>query len=217
MKYPIVYIYKRTSDRGRELKYSMRSLHNIKNWNGEVFVSGDKEDWMSDRITVIDTFKRSAIKYHDARNKIRAIVEDKRVPDDTIFMNDDFFIMSPTEIKPLYDGKLKPFPGHNEWLRSKSDTRDYLINRGIPDPKNYSLHVPIIYNKQKLAAILDIVQENPKLSIRSLYGNIYQIGGRQYKDRKTTTRKLLKGNLLSTRSYTEELDKHFPDPSEFEK
>ena len=216
MKLAAVYIYKRTSDKGQELRYSMRSLQNVKNWNGEVFVCGDKEDWFSDQITVIDTFKRSHIKAEDVRNKMRAIIADKRVPDDFLFFNDDFFITEPTEIKPLYDGKLKSFAGFNTWLRAKSDTRDYLITQGIEDPKNYELHVPIIINKQKYTSVLDIVQQKPKLASRSIYGNMFKIGGKQYKDRKTTTRKLLKGTIVSTKLYTYELDVHFPEPSEFE-
>ncbi len=218
MKYPVCYIYKRTSDKGKELRYSMRSLKNITNWNGEVFVCGDKEDWFSDRITMIDGFKRSHIKPIDTRNKVKAILDDERVADDFIFFNDDFFITKPIEIEPLYDGKLKEFKGHNTWLRTKSKTRDFLIEQGIKDPKNYEVHAPIIYNKQKRLEIMR-VQESAGVTLasRSLYGNIYKIGGKQYKDRKTTTGKLLEGEILSTRRWVEDLRTHFPEPSEFEK
>jgi hypothetical protein len=215
MKYPAVYVYKRTSDRGRELRYSLRSLVNVTNWNGEVFICGDKEAWLSDKVQMIP-FGRSHIKYQDVRNKLKAISEDKRVPDDFLFFNDDFFVMRPTEVTPLYDGRLKHFDGASEWRRSKSKTRDYLIERGIKNPYNYAVHAPIPMNKQNLAELLSREDIQTGLSIRSLYGNIYKIGGRQYKDRKTLTRKLPRGEILSTRLYTTELHLRFPYPSEFE-
>lgn len=213
MKLAAVYIYKRTSDRGQELKYSLRSLENVTNWNGEVYICGDKEQWFSKKIIHIDKFTRSAVKYQDVMNKLKAITQDKRVPDDFLFFNDDFFVMRPTEVVPLYDGRLEHFSGASVWRKSKSKTRDYLIEHGIKNPYNYEVHAPIPINKQNLLEILDF---ETGLSFRSIYGNTYKIGGKQYKDRKTLTRKLLRGEILSTRLYTNELHHRFPQPSEFE-
>ena len=216
---PAVYIYKRTSDKGRELRYSMRSLANVKNWNGEVFVSGDREDWFSDKVQVIDTFINSHDKHLDAQSKLRAAIEDKRVADEFIFFNDDFYVTEPIEITPLYDGKLEGKPGNNSWLQSKHNTRLYLEEQGIKNPKNYAIHVPMVMEKQKLAEVLDIIAENrdKRLMVRSLYGNLHKIGGKQYKDRKTQGRRFEKGSLLSTRLFTDELLDMFPNKSEFEK
>ena len=212
MKYPCVYVYKRTSDKGQELKYSIRSLENVKNWNGEVFVAGDNEDWFKD-VKVIEA-KKSHVKWTDQENKLRAIVGDKRVADDFIYFNDDMYCVTPTEITPLYDGKLENYTGKNGWQKAKSDTKDYLEKKGATI-FNYDIHVPMVFNKDKLAKILDILDENRKQP-RSLYGNLYEIGGEQYKDRKTYTSKLRKGKLLSTKRFTPELKELFKSKSRYE-
>ena len=220
MKYPAVYVYKRTSDKGQELKYSIRSLENVKNWNGEVFVCGDRESWFSDEIKLIDTFVRSHIKHKDVGNKRMAIVKDKRVPDDFIYMNDDFICISPVEIKPLHQGEMPHDSGTNHWQKMKRKTKAYLIEQGIENPLDYDIHVPIILNKQNILDLREKVgerSEKDQMCFRTLYGNIFKIGGKHYKDRKTQTSKLLKGDLLSTRIFAPELKKLFPKPSKFER
>lgn len=214
--HPIIYIYKKTSDKGRELKYSLRSLKNVTNWNGEVYICGDREEWFSDNVRTIEGFERSAYKYIDVLNKLEAIVSSK-APDDFIFFNDDFYITEPTEVRPLYDGELESIVSNNAWQTMKSDTYKYLTDNGC-SVKNYSIHVPIIYNKQNLHEIINICRNHKKqMSYRSLYGNILNIGGEQYDDRKTQTNKLLTGELLSTRAFTPELETLFPEPSKFER
>lgn len=219
MKYPACYIYKRTSDKGKELRYSMRSLKNITNWNGEVFVCGDKEDWFSDEVTMINGFTRHHHKHKDVGGKRMAIVNDKRVPDEFIYMNDDFIIMMPTAIKPLHQGELQVKPTANHWQQMKLRTRFYLLGKGIKNPKDYDIHVPIILSKQKIKELRELIgeqSEHQQMCFRSLYGNIFNIGGSYYKDRKTVSNKLLTGALLSTRIYAPELEVKFPDKSRFE-
>jgi hypothetical protein len=220
MKYPAVYVYKKTSDKGQELRYSLRSLENVTNWNGEVFICGDKEGWLNDGVQMIEDFKRSHMKHQDVNNKRRAIAECKRLADDYIYMNDDFIITKPVEIEPLHQGELPETPPKiNHWHKIKLRTRDYLVSQGIKKPLDYDIHVPMILNKQKVLQILDIcetVDPQKPYAFRSLYGNIHNIGGKFYKDRKTQSNKLLKGELLSTRSFTKELMKLFPDEGRFE-
>lgn len=219
MKYPVCYIYKKTSDKGRELRYSLRSLKNVKNWNGQVFVAGDKEDWFSNQIIVIDSFKRSHIKGVDGRNRLRAAIKDTRLADDFIFMNDDFFITKPTAVKPLHQGEIDIQNPYSRWLKGKERTKSFLKALDIEKPLDYDIHVPMVMGKVKIKLVLDVIAAQPhgqKLMPRTLYGNLFRIGGELYKDRKTTTSKLLKGEFVSTKLYTDELEKLFPDKSEFE-
>jgi hypothetical protein len=53
-----------------------------------------------------------------------------------------------------------------------------LNHLGFIDPLDYTLHVPMMFNKQKLAEVL----VHPIASIRTLYGNIHKIGGRKMLD-----------------------------------
>lgn len=216
MTVPAVYVYKKTSDKGKELRYSLRSLCNISNWNGQVIVVGDCEQWFSDTITVIEAPK-FADKYQDTQSKLRAAANNKRVPDDFIYMNDDFFVIRPTTLTPLYDGTLESYTGKNPWQLTKSNTKAYLEAQGITNPKDYDIHVPMVFNKAKLKQALQICQERPGLQIRSLYGNLYQVGGKQYKDPKKPENKLSNGKFASTRMYTPELEALFVNTCEFEK
>lgn len=215
-KLPAVYIYKRTSDKGMELKYSMRSLGNVLNWNGEVFVSGDREDWMSEGVQLIDGFARSHEKFTDYNNRLRAVIADERVQDVFICLHDDMYITQPTEIEAMHDGYLVEYSGKNRWLSVKAKSKNYLESRGVKNPKNYDIHVPIIFEKEKLAHVLG-ERELHQFATRSVYGSLYFEGARQYKDRKTQTSKLKTGAILSTRLFTEQLRKLFPDKSPFEK
>ena len=51
---------------------------------------------------------------------------------------------------------------------------------------------------------------------RSLYGNIYNSGGEDFEDMKTKTHQLKRGKIISTQFYTKELDKIFPEKSQYE-
>lgn len=215
MKLPAVYAYKRTSDQGKELRYSIRSLSNLTNWNGQVFVIGDSEAWFSQKIQLIEAPK-SADKYADSQGKLLAATQHKRIPDNFIYMNDDFYITTSTEASPLYDGKLIATNNKNRWQQTKANTKAYLEQQGIQEPLDYDIHTPIVFNKQDLAAALAICNEQPNLQIRSLYGNLYKVGGKQYADKKTSTFKLPKAKYISTRMFSPELQKLFPNKSEFE-
>lgn len=57
-------------------------------------------------------------------------------------------------------------------------TYDKLGSYGIHEPLNYELHVPMIMNKLLLKRLLKY-----KLCLwRSLYGNLYEVGGTEMKD-----------------------------------
>lgn len=212
MKYPAVYIYKKTSDRGRELQFSLRSLANITNWNGQVFIIGHRETWLTG-VTVIDA-EKDAEPHIDRNNKLRAIVASKEIPDDFIFMNDDFYCTEPTELTAMYNGSLDTDALGN-WATSKRETAKFLQDNGIESPLNYDIHTPILFNKQKLAEVLKLIG-NTTLLPRSVYGNLFEIGGKPYIDRKTRTMYLPKAPFISTHLYTKELDKLFTTPSQFE-
>lgn len=209
MKYPAVYVYKKTSDKGRELRYSLRSLSNLKDWNGEVFIVGHKEDWMQN-VTVIDTPK-DALPHIDRNHKLRTIITSKQIPDDFIFMNDDFYITEPSKLKPMYHGTLDT-KDTGDWAESKRLTAAYLKEKGT---LNYDTHTPMLMNKQKLSEVMDIVGDTTLLP-RSIYGNLHNVGGVEYQDQKTRTGKLPKAPFVSTTLYIPQLDTLFPQKSRFE-
>jgi hypothetical protein len=104
----------------------------------------------------------------------------------------------------------------------------FLVRYGIDNPINYDLHVPMKMNRDLLLAI----QKYPGLS-RTVYGNLYGIGGKQFNDVKvyTSTLSLISRSYdfkdkdityISTEDesfdvvYENVLKDLFPDPSKYE-
>lgn len=186
-KMPIVITYQETTDKGEELRYALRSLKNITNWNGEVFVVGGREDWFTDKITHIPMKRAAGLKHRDLYIKMRKMIRTKEIANDFIYMNDDMYIMEKMPIKNLNQGEIKRYAGNKGWLKIKQRTRHWLHNHGYETPLDYDLHTPMIFNKKKLAEALDIVEaEHPdfEIQVRSVYGNMHKLGGEYYEDGK---------------------------------
>lgn len=213
MKYPILVVYKHTTDNGAELKHALRTFKNISNWNGQLFVAGDAEDWFTGIIHI--PIEHLANSYLDQEVAIMAAIADERLSDDFILTNDDIYITKLLDITYLHQGEL-PDSGVGYHKRQKAATRAYLKQQGMTTI-DYELHTPMIFNKDKYKAIHDIVVNEMPLKPRSLYGNIYQVGGEFYEDKKTRTSQLPSGSIISTLRYTQELENKWPEPSRFEK
>lgn len=214
-KYPVLIPYIKTADNGLELKYTLRSLKNLTDWNGEVYIVGDREDWFSDIWHIpVSTIPNQPLK--DVENKIRIALTRSGIEDDYIYMNDDIYICSKTKTKWLHRGELQgDTTGY--YRKLKLYTRKWLALRGITEPLDYEVHAPVLMNKEKRLEISKhIVASNYSVQARSLYGNMYKVGGELFEDKKTHSSKLLSGQIISTQDFTDELQKLFPKKSQFE-
>ena len=215
-KYPILITYIRTSDRGKELRHSLRSLENITNWNGEVYVVGDREPWFSD-INHIPYKRLFGKPYLDQVNKLRHAIH-QLDSDKVIISMDDIYVTEPTEIGFYYRGELTGGTD-NYYRRTKFHTADLLREQSI-EPLDFECHAPYLVDKDKFIQITDLIIHHPQGSMlqwRSLYGNIHQPESEYFEDKKTKTSKLREGAIISTQIYTPELEKLLPKPSRFEK
>lgn len=169
----VVYIV-RIGD-NEELRYSLRSLSNLD--HGNVWVAGAAPDWYKGNLLPV-TQKRD--KYENARNNLRALCDDNRITDDVVLMNDDFFIVKPIDSVPvLHGGEVRDkIARHSSYAPNSSyvallwDTLHILAGRGVSTSLDYALHVPMVMDRGKLAALLGYTG-----SYRILYGNIYGVGG----------------------------------------
>ena len=170
-----------------ELRYSIRSIYkNIESPN--IWVVGGRPNWYSGNYVKVD--QRYA-KHVNARNNLKKIVSSKLIPDDFILMNDDFFIMNPVKDIPyMHGGSLlnklsmfKKYKTESSYTKMLSDTYDALFDMGIKDPFDYAVHVPIKVNKKLLSKII-----YPSLSVRTMYGNVYNVGGIQINDVKLSNK-----------------------------
>ena len=218
MKYPAVIIYKKIKGDGEELRYTLRGLKNLTNWNGEVFIVGDREDWFTSKVKFIDMKRAMGRKHMDIFAKMRRIISTEEIADDFMYFNDDMICTEKMELKNLNQGEIKRYTGNKGWLKIKQRTRTYLKKLGYEHPLDYDLHVPMILNKKKLAEALTLVEaEHPdfEIHIRSVYGNIHNLGGEYYLDGKYRW----DAPINSTNSADDlvNIAHLLPEPSEFEK
>jgi hypothetical protein len=148
-------------------------------------------------------------------------------------MNDDFFIMNKVKNLPyMYSGALidkinirESYAPRDMYTTMLIQTYSDLYEKSkIKQPLDYELHVPMIFEKQKLSSVID-----SQGLWRSMYGNIYGVGGKLFIDNKIYSKEYsfinnnvdFKSIYLSTEDNSFEdkkewFDQKFPKPSKFE-
>ena len=165
-----------------ELKYSIRSaVANLPHDN--IWVVGGKPDWYTGKYLAAP---QTGSKDVNIKNNMLFAISSPEVSESFILMNDDFFIIKEIDhVENYYDGYL-----HNKANKLLNDQRGNpyadKVNKTFlylakllktTNILNYDTHVPMIVEKEKLFNVL----KHPGLP-RSIYGNLYAIGGKQLKD-----------------------------------
>jgi hypothetical protein len=155
-----------------------------------IVVVGGKPDWYTGKFIEVNTFTSSGHpsrnKYENAKNNIRQVVDNDSISKDFVLMNDDFYVMKPVDQLQYYHGGLladkikvhSTFAPGSEYTHVLTRTAQVLDAMGIKDPLDYALHIPMMFNRQKLGEVL----KQPIASIRTLYGNMCGVGGRKMGD-----------------------------------
>lgn len=201
----IVYFVKDGFFKNEELRYSLRSV--AKNMpHRKVWIFGGAPVNILPDVR-IKTKQEGRTKWDKVRAMFLLACNSKDLTDDFILFNDDFFIMKPTDkIEPVYRcpldkhieilEKFRP----TEYSRLLRDCLNTLKGKGVKQPLSYELHTPFIFNKEKLKKILDEFPDQH--CTRTIYGNIYGIGGERMNDIKMFTDKpefdYKKSQFLST-------------------
>jgi hypothetical protein len=175
----IVYIC-RDGD-NEELRYSIRSI--VKNLSHDkIWVVGGKPDWYTGNYIKVN---QSRSKYVNARNNLKAICNEAQISDSFVLMNDDFYIINRVSSIPyMYAGTLSDrikeredlFTG-NSYTNLLKQTLGSLLSKRKTVILDYELHVPMIMEKNKLKKVLMFSG-----LWRSVYGNIFNVGGIKIKD-----------------------------------
>jgi hypothetical protein len=175
------FVYTCRNGENEELRYSIRSLYkNIE--SPQIWVVGGRPSWYIGNYIRINQHQT---KHKNVRNNMKKMTTSQEIPNDFILMNDDFFIMQPMEDIPYFHGgklinKVNNFQTHapkSPYTKMLSDTYKKLISLDIKDPLDYAIHVPIKVNKEKLSKVI-----YPAYSVRTMYGNIYNVGGTKMED-----------------------------------
>jgi hypothetical protein len=182
----LVYICR--NGENEELRYSIRSA--VKNLpHDKIWVVGGKPDWYTGNHIEVDQGKA---KYTNARNSLKAICNSEDISDSFILMNDDFYIINKVDSVPyMYSGTLDDkieqrediFSG-NTYTTLLRKTLGSLSRKKLDFVLDYELHVPMIMEKRKLEKVLMLSG-----LWRSVYGNIFNVGGIQVKDVKVYDKK----------------------------
>jgi hypothetical protein len=228
------YVYICKDGENEELRYSIRSV--IKNMpKGNVWVVGGKPEWYVGNHVAV---KQTDSKYDNAYENLRIACETKKISQNFVLMNDDFFAVKKIDKIENYVGG---FLIEKVALYSQISPRSHYTNKlhktmtkvqrsGIDLPADFELHVPMLMNRTKLSAIL---KKYPDCLWRSTYGNIYNVRGKHITDVKVYSADAMmvksydhKENLYPYLSsddgsfvylYRNMLKDMFPEPSQYEK
>ncbi len=176
----LVYICRKGDN--EELRYSIRSIE--KNFPGQrIVVVGYKPDWYSGEFFEVEDI---GAKFTNIFNAMKAVCENKKISNNFIFMNDDFFLLKPIARMPKFHGesllnklnKYKELSGPlGTYVMLISKTYKALVKSGINNPIDYDLHVPMHFNKKNLCSVID-----GKTLPRSMYGNLFSVPGKEIAD-----------------------------------
>lgn len=182
----VVYILKEDVT-AEELKYSLRSLVNFP--HDKVWIYGGCPDGIKPDVYVPFT-QKGMMPWEKVISTIQAVSRNKEITEDFWLFNDDFYVMKPVEPVTYYDRTLfrriqqvekSRGGGRSLYSQMLRRTREALQSEGYKT-FNYEVHLPMLINRKKADAL---IQKYPKMVMfRSMYGNVYNIGGEQHKDMK---------------------------------
>jgi flagellar biosynthesis/type III secretory pathway chaperone len=215
------FVYICRTGENEELRYSIRSvLHFYPDAN--IYIFGDKPRWYSGDYTEIEDYGN---KFDNINQCYKAICNTNL--NNFVLMNDDFYIINkPNNFNYYFDGLLEEKIerhineyGLSKYARILSDANKKLKAIGISQPLNYDVHTPMFFNREKLSQVVDLSN-----APRSMYGNIFNVGGEKIKDIKIykhTKNIYINGYFLSSEdsSFNKILDllkSKFPEPSRYE-
>lgn len=230
-KHDIVYILKNDVC-PEEITYSLRSVCKNFPFRKIWFFGGKPEGIEPDEYVFVE--QKGVEVWRKVTNTLETVCETRGVSEDFWLFNDDFFIMQPLEdMPPVYNGTLAERAMEIRSRRKGAQSlyslrlmraQAHLYEAGYTT-LNYAVHMPTLINKKKA---LETIRAFPKCAMfRSLYGNMWQIGGVSHKDVKIFSVDVPPDEdciLLSTSDTSfreglvgEFIRSRFPEPCRYEK
>lgn len=216
------YVYSCRDGDNEELRYSIRSV--VKNGNpNRIWVIGGKPDWYSGNFIEVPQTEGN---FKNSKNNIKTAISNKTISDNFVLMNDDFFLLKPRNDHEYHSGLLNnrikeymSINGNSSYARTLVSAREALKEKGILEPLNYDIHVPMTLNKALLSEVIDL-----SLSFRSVYGNLFYNNSLNIDDvkiYKNTENISFDRDFISTEDNSfslimDDLKRMFPDPTKYE-
>lgn len=193
----------REGEHNEELRYALRSIaahvpHRT------IWLAGHRPSWVRG-VGHIPVPQVAGRKWANTRANRAAACQHPEVAERFVLWNDDMFALQPVgEIPVWHRGPVTAVIGdyrqngqvgwtRNPYLSGLLSTLTWLRARGHDEPLSYELHVPLPVHKTLFADTLRLAEtlgvEAPH--IRTLYGNLHQLGGTEIGDVKIMDRATL--------------------------
>jgi hypothetical protein len=202
MSYPDILFVVRDGEDNEALRYSLRSLSNIK--HGKIFIVGYTPSWVSGLISIpVNQSNASDLENSNANLLVGLI--NPGLSNDFILMMDDIFIMRPLQVgyyaHGLLSDRIAQYKRWNKFEQAYSliTTQNWLMSHNMSSQLNCELHFPFSFNRQKLAIMFKLWGDKPlaQLRPRTAYGNMWlsQLRIEEANDAKDSTN--AKDNFIS--------------------
>lgn len=156
---------------GEELRFMLRSLRNVP--HGRVFIAGGELPRWARNIVHVPVEQERKDKFTSQTRNLLAILTTHETTEEVVLFNDDFYVLNPVdEIPVMHTGRIRGTPGGNRLVR-------HLRSKGISSPVSYEGHFPLRVNAADFAHTLQTLPSDLHTWKRSVYGNLYNIGGVQ--------------------------------------
>lgn len=233
-------VYLVRSGDNEELRHSLRSV--AKNADGlfrKVWVVGvDLPDWLAG-VDVIE-HRDGPLKHQTMRDKIRAVCDTADVSDEFILMNDDYFLTEPIRDWVVYHmgpasewlfQKSMQAKGMTSYLRDVKTTCVWMAKQGYGDVLIRETHSPTIWDKRRLARVLDEYPPVQPMTVVELYAaagcggeGVFALNAKIHNDEQLDTKLAAADSpWLSSSDFSFENSRvgnlirgMFPEPSRFE-
>lgn len=150
-----------------ELRISLRSLaQNAAGLYRNVWVVGTVLPWLRNIVPL--PLEPLEDKFENQRQSLRAVVNHPDLSDEFVLLNDDHFITQPlTEWRTYHLGTVFGFLSQlflddpeatnlNEWAHAVLNSALWTQQKaGIEEPLCYEAHIPLLFDKAKVAGVLD--------------------------------------------------------------
>lgn len=168
-----------------ELRYCLRSIQKHLSNYGDIYLVGEKPNWIKNVIHFPFEDKCMQVGEHLVYFKERCIFDKtlhaskiESLSENFIFFNDDHFLLSDFDAltfpyfykNNLQTAGTKKYSG--KYKRALMNTYTALVQRNLPT-LNYDGHQPIVYNKYQIQSLADLYDWNIEVGyvLKSLYSN----------------------------------------------
>ncbi len=170
-----------------EFRHSLRTIANLRQVD-RVVVAGEPPGWLSGEALTVIPDNHAPGKHHNTWANLRAACRDRRLSDEFVLMNDDFFVLQPVDVIPVWHaGPLRRLAVRSDGQdRRRSSTLDTLAALGAEGVLSYELHVPMVMHRHLMFDLMRAAEEveararprrdGPQSWKRTLYGNVAHPG-----------------------------------------